>query len=465
MKKLQILLYALGMCIAMTSCSKEEVTGRDEAEKVSVAFGAMLQDLQTSSQGNKQTMGVIPECTNEDAAYVRVIISREGVNVVGTQTEPFRIDLVTNQLYTQNVPEMKLSPGTYSLDYFGVYNAAGQLIWLAPSGGVLSEYLDDFLPIPIQVNAGVKKYVDVPVLCYDARFINEYGYIFFDIDTNRIIEFCIFGNYCDQGGRHYPAAFSVNVWAYSNGVQGEPLYSNAQNSVALNEAGDYAGTPLCVALPDTPGPDEYYFEINLLNSDAYGDVTEEIIRSGVITDEDVRSLFDGAADIEYYHFKHGACNAADSPALFDAGAQNLTKKYSDEVATAWFDLLADLTKTTFYFPPQSARLFAYSGLSLYESVLPGMPSYQSVFSQVSGQSIDFNGDIEDYYWPASANAAEDATQEELYGVFYYNSFDELLDDIALSRTHSGINYQISVDFGEEIGRAVGEQILAIDYRK
>ena len=82
-----------------------------------------------------------------------------------------------------------------------------------------------------------------------------------------------------------------------------------------------------------------------------------------------------------------------------------TKKYDAEVATAWYTLLADLSRYTFYFNPQSARIFAYSGLTLYESVLPGMPSHQSMFYQLSGQKITFHGKPKDYYWPASANAA------------------------------------------------------------
>jgi hypothetical protein len=230
------------------------------------------------------------------------------VNVVGSQQQPFRVDLVANQIFTEEAPELELDPGIYSLDYFGVYNEAGDLIWVAPGAGVFSEFLNNPLPLEIDLRAGVKKYVEVSVLCFDDRFVNEYGYLFFDLDTNRAIEFCIFGNYCDETGRHYPAAFSVDIWSYSNGETGAQLYANVENTVAMNDAGDYAGSPVCFALPDTDGTDEYYVEITLLNSDAYGNVTEEVIRSGVITDEDVRSLFDGDDAADYFHFREGNCN-------------------------------------------------------------------------------------------------------------------------------------------------------------
>ena len=55
-----------------------------------------------------------------------------------------------------------------------------------------------------------------------------------------------------------------------------------------------------------------------------------------------------------------------------------TKQYSAGVATDWFNLLAEITRTKPYFVGQALRIFAYSGIALYESVVPGMPSYQSM---------------------------------------------------------------------------------------
>src|SRR5690606_21044173 len=267
----------------------------------------------------KQSLDDLPECSNEDPSYVMIILSRDGNDVVGSLDAPFRVNLATNQLFTVYVPELELIPGEYSLDYFAVYSEAGDLIWLAPSGGMFENYFDNPMPLTIDLRAGVKKYVEVPVICYDSRFVNEYGYLFFDINTNEAIQFCIFGNYCNENGRHFPAEFSVSVWSYSNGARGNILYENMSNSVELNDAGDYAATTVCMYLPDTSGQDEYYFEITLLNSDAYETVTEEVIRSGVITDADVRSLFDGDNNNDHYHFKHGGCNMDDSPNFFEEG--------------------------------------------------------------------------------------------------------------------------------------------------
>ena len=81
-----------------------------------------------------------------------------------------------------------------------------------------------------------------------------------------------------------------------------------------------------------------------------------------------------------------------------------TKQYSADVATAWFSLLTEITKTKPYFSAQAVRIFAYSGIALYESVVPGMSSYQSMYKYFTGNIIEVDNK-KDYYWPACANAA------------------------------------------------------------
>ena len=81
-----------------------------------------------------------------------------------------------------------------------------------------------------------------------------------------------------------------------------------------------------------------------------------------------------------------------------------TKQFSSEVADQWFNLLSDVVKTKPYFSPQILRIYAYSGVALYESVVPGMPSYQSIYKHLTGNTIPLDKNKE-YYWPACANAA------------------------------------------------------------
>ncbi len=324
MRKINLSIAFLAMfAMIFTSCSKEEST-LNETETATLSFGTILTDLATTRAATKDHTSFldgVPGCSADSPAYVEIILSRDGVNVVGDDGDAYRIDLVNGQLFTEEDPQLQLQPANYSLDYFAVHSASEQMIWLAPMGGGdnLSNFVNNPLPLAIDLNAGVKKYVEVDVLCYDDRFVNEYGYLFFDIDQNEAIEFCVFGNFCDDDGRHYPAAYTVDVWSYSNNTKGTQLYNDVEATVAMNDQGDLAGSPVCFALPDTDGMDEYYFEITIRNSDAYGDVDERIIRAGVISDDDVRDLMEGENDVEAYHFREGNCgDLGDSPNLLDA---------------------------------------------------------------------------------------------------------------------------------------------------
>jgi hypothetical protein len=82
------------------------------------------------------------------------------------------------------------------------------------------------------------------------------------------------------------------------------------------------------------------------------------------------------------------------------------KKYSGDLAVAWMKMQMTLTRTTPGFGPGPAtRAFAYSGLSLYESIVEGIPGYRSVASFMIGKNITSHKGFPLIYWPASANAA------------------------------------------------------------
>lgn len=336
------------------SCDKEEVSNPDvSSEKATLSFGAIVNDLVTNRASTKQSVSDLPECSDDTPAYVSIVLSQGGMDVVGNDDEPFHINLVDGQVFTEEVSELELEPGDYSLEYFTVHNSDGDVIWVAPmTDSPLGEYVDMSLPMDIDLRAGVKKYVDVSVLCYDDREVNEYGYVFFDIDTNMAIKFCIFGNYCPPSGRHYPASYSVSVWSGTS-TTGTPLYTDVYNETDYYDNGDYYAEPLCFALPDTEGLDEYYFQITLRSSDEYGDVEETIIRAGVINDDEVRNFFDGDNNLDYYHFREG-CDGDDTPPVFP-DPNNDTEYYktcayplneSGAIALAYFQLEGNLLKTT-----------------------------------------------------------------------------------------------------------------------
>lgn len=93
------------------------------------------------------------------------------------------------------------------------------------------------------------------------------------------------------------------------------------------------------------------------------------------------------------------------------------KTYSSDVAVKWMNMQVKQMRE---YPPTVgnvlyARHYAYSGITLYESVVPGMPSYQSIASQLNGLTgIPKTLPNVDYHWAASANAALAAINRSLF---------------------------------------------------
>ncbi|HEX6849241.1 MAG TPA: hypothetical protein VF144_19785, partial [Chitinophagaceae bacterium] len=84
-----------------------------------------------------------------------------------------------------------------------------------------------------------------------------------------------------------------------------------------------------------------------------------------------------------------------------------TKTFSSDVAIRWMNMQIELMrKTTTVGNVAFSRHYAYSGIALYESVVPGMPAYQSIASQLNGLSgLPKTTPGYAYHWAATANAA------------------------------------------------------------
>jgi hypothetical protein len=77
--------------------------------------------------------------------------------------------------------------------------------------------------------------------------------------------------------------------------------------MGTNNDGDDYSDPLCFFLPDREGEDDYYIEISIDGT---------VVRSGTFNDADVKDLFDGDDNVDYYHFMAGSCSTGDTPDLF-----------------------------------------------------------------------------------------------------------------------------------------------------
>lgn len=299
-KLIRQLVLTVFTVLTITSCQKDDATGENNTG--SLTFNAILNDtLNENSQTRQQAPGTeVPDCSEAAPAYVDIVAT--GSENIGSIAAPFRVDLVaegSTYITAENDELTGLPVGDYQLIYFVVYDAENNPIWIAPTSDNFSEFVSEPLPLDFSVEAGTDNEVNVEVLCFENRILNEFGNLYFSLDPHRAIEFCIAGNTCGEGA----ADFNVNVYLGADNT-GSILYM------------DYNTTPgeaLCMALPDLDGEDQYYFEIIMGGN---------IIREGVITDADVKALHDGENNISPYIFYEGsACTGADNPDLFYAGGE------------------------------------------------------------------------------------------------------------------------------------------------
>jgi hypothetical protein len=291
--------------ILFISCSKDE----HSTPKATVSFGAVLNDVLNNNPQTRQAIEDIPDCSDSAPAFVDIVIT--GTDNIGTIDTPLRVSINSvledydgdgdDEYVTAETEDLKIRPGTYTLEYFVVYDAADNPIWVAPNGGVAAEFVANPLPQSITLEANTDNFLSVDVVCFDSRELNEFGDLYFGLEPDQAIEFCVSGDFCDTDGTASPANFSVNIWNYNDDTKGTQLYTDVANT---------SGEAVCFALPDIGGADfidNYYFEITFDNT---------IIREGALTDADVKALFEGDDFLTAYKFKEGSCASGDSPALF-----------------------------------------------------------------------------------------------------------------------------------------------------
>ena len=140
-----------------------------------------------------------------------------------------------------------------------------------------------------------------------------------------------------------------------------------------------------------------------------------------------------------------------------------TEGYSSEVVIQWMDLLLKLTREGPGFsPPVAARAFAYTGLTLYESVRPGMPGYKSMAGQVNRLTVGMLPQAEDkkYHWGAVANAAlatiirdcyNNASQENLTAI---DELENRFTNQVFKAETTREMLERSVAYGKRVGEAM-----------
>ena len=145
------------------------------------------------------------------------------------------------------------------------------------------------------------------------------------------------------------------------------------------------------------------------------------------------------------------------------GHLNQTKTFSSEVAQKWLDLQLRIL----FLPPgpnpfglNGNRRFAYSGIALYESVLPGMPSYRTLSGQLTDMpAMPTTEPGMEYHWAASANAALAFMTRNSYATIS-SALKSSLDSLENALNAQYLNeagtetFNRSVAFGQAVAKAV-----------
>lgn len=132
-------------------------------------------------------------------------------------------------------------------------------------------------------------------------------------------------------------------------------------------------------------------------------------------------------------------------------------QFNAEVPVAWFDLAYDLVREESLSPPVASRIFGYLGVALYEALVPGMPSYQSLAGQLNDlQPLPKPADRA-YHWPTIANSVLAATLEKLLNTESSSTQIHALEEQFSREFKPGLPpgvYKRSVERGQAISHVI-----------
>ncbi len=171
-------------------------------------------------------------------------------------------------------------------------------------------------------------------------------------------------------------------------------------------------------------------------------------------------------------FALSACkkNFRESEPQSTHGHLKQTNTYSSDVAIKWMNMQLRLMSTATGIPNVAfVRPYVYSGISLYEAVVPGMSAYQSLQGQLSGLSgLPQTGHGSAYHWPSSANAALAFINKNMFPATSdanKASIDSL--ENALNTQYQGeadaATINRSIDFGKGVAQKVFEWAQTDNY--
>lgn len=137
-------------------------------------------------------------------------------------------------------------------------------------------------------------------------------------------------------------------------------------------------------------------------------------------------------------------------------------KYPADVANAWMQMQIRLTRsTTGYNSVVSDRSFGYAGITMYEALVPGFENYRSLLPQIGGSTVAIAKSRDQYYWPASVNAAMASITRSFFettsptNLASIDSLESAYSNIYQTKADA-IKIQNAVEYGRQVATAIFE---------
>src|SRR4030095_9475705 len=150
----------------------------------------------------------------------------------------------------------------------------------------------------------------------------------------------------------------------------------------------------------------------------------------------------------------------------DQGHLNQTKTFDATGPMKWQDLQLRMLyqrEEVNVYGVNGIRWFAYCGIGLYESVVPGMPSYQSLHGQLTDMpEMPATEPGKAYHWPTVANAALAYMNKHFFTLTFISAANvasmDSLENALNAQYESEIDNVATFQRSKDFGSAVAERI-------
>ena len=140
-----------------------------------------------------------------------------------------------------------------------------------------------------------------------------------------------------------------------------------------------------------------------------------------------------------------------------------TSTYTSEVSLKWMDMQLRLFRTNPAFiggfPPH--RFMGYTAIALYEAVVPGMPTYQTLSGQLGNMpQMPQTSTTDLYHWPTCGNAAMAAMNRNFFPATTnankasIDSLENALNATYKTQINDTITFNRSVAFGKAVAQLI-----------